>query len=53
MRSAPRDGERSAAEIADVLRKRHPDIPQLASDVHEFLASMRKLGVLTPAPAPR
>ena len=47
------DGERSAAEIADVLRKRHPDVSELASDVHEFLASMRKLGVLTPAPAPR
>jgi pyrroloquinoline-quinone synthase len=47
------DGERSAAEIADVLRKRHPDVSDLASDVHEFLASMRKLGVLVPAPAPR
>jgi pyrroloquinoline-quinone synthase len=43
------DGERSAVEIAEELRRRHPDVPGLASDVHEFLASMRELGVLAPA----
>jgi len=44
------DGERSAAEIAGVLRERHPEFAELASDVHEFLASMRKLGVLDATP---
>jgi pyrroloquinoline-quinone synthase len=44
------DGERSAVEIADALRERHPEVSGLANDVHEFLASMHKLGVLAPAP---
>jgi pyrroloquinoline-quinone synthase len=47
------DGERSAIEIAQALRERHPDMSGLTSDVHEFLASMRKLGVLASAPPPR
>ncbi len=46
------DGQKSAAEIADILCKRHPDVSNLASDVHGFLASMHELGVLAPAPPP-
>jgi pyrroloquinoline-quinone synthase len=42
------DGSRSAVAIARELRARHPDVPQLASDVHEFLAEMERLGVLAP-----
>jgi pyrroloquinoline-quinone synthase len=44
------DGERSAVEIADALRERHPEVTGLANDVHEFLASMHELGVLAPTP---
>ena len=47
------DGERSAVEIAEELRRRHPEVSGLVNDVHEFLASMRKLGVLGPAASPR
>ena len=47
------DGERSAVEIAQALQRRHPDVPGLASDVHEFLASMRELGVLAPTASAR
>ena len=44
------DGERSAVEIAEALRARHPEVSDLASDVHEFLTGMQRLGVLTLAP---
>ncbi len=47
------DGERTAAEIAAELRSRHPEVSGLTNDVHEFLASMQKLGVLAPPPASR
>ncbi|MEE9608491.1 MAG: pyrroloquinoline-quinone synthase PqqC [Myxococcota bacterium] len=40
------DGERTAATIALELRRRHPEVEQLESDVHEFLTQMRRLGVL-------
>jgi pyrroloquinoline-quinone synthase len=43
------DGRHSAAEIARELSRRHPEVERIASDVHEFLASMHKLGVLAPA----
>jgi pyrroloquinoline-quinone synthase len=43
------DGESSAIEIAQELQKRHPEVSGLVNDVHEFLASMQKLGVLAPA----
>jgi pyrroloquinoline-quinone synthase len=47
------DGARSADQIARLLRERHPETPELASDVHEFLARMERLGVLAPrAPSP-
>ena len=47
------DGERSAVAIAGELRRRHPEVEGLAGDVHEFLASMQRLGVLAPAAGPR
>jgi pyrroloquinoline-quinone synthase len=47
------DGARSASGIAELLRQRHPGVPGLVSDVHEFFASMQRLGVLELAPAPR
>jgi len=47
------DGERSAAQIAELLRQRHPGVSGLVSDVHEFFASMQRLGVLELAPAAR
>ncbi|MEM7409708.1 MAG: pyrroloquinoline-quinone synthase PqqC [Myxococcota bacterium] len=40
------DGQRSAIEIVDTLRARHPDVDQLADDVHAFLGEMTRLGVL-------
>jgi len=40
------DGRHSGDEIAAELHRRHPEVPQLASDVHEFLGEMEKLGVL-------
>jgi coenzyme PQQ biosynthesis protein PqqD len=43
------DGSRSAVAIARELRKRHPDVPELTGDVHEFLAEMQRLGVLAPS----
>jgi pyrroloquinoline-quinone synthase len=47
------DGSRSAEGIVRVLRERHPDVPGLAADVHDFLAQMERLGVLAPRAAPR
>ena len=47
------DGERSAVAIAQELRRRHPDVAGLAGDVHEFLASMERLGVLAREALPR
>jgi pyrroloquinoline-quinone synthase len=40
------DGERTAADVAAELRRGHPEVAELESDVHEFLGSMRSLGVL-------
>jgi len=40
------DGKRSAIAIAAALRERHPEVAQLADDVHDFLDEMVKLGVL-------
>jgi pyrroloquinoline-quinone synthase len=40
------DGERSALEIAEVLCARHPEEDGVADDAHDFLAEMRRLGVL-------
>jgi pyrroloquinoline-quinone synthase len=40
------DGERTAEAIAGELGGRHPDVEDLASDVHRFLDEMRRLGVL-------
>jgi coenzyme PQQ biosynthesis protein PqqD len=39
-------GERTSDEIAVELRRRHPEVERLEGDVHEFLASMKRLGVL-------
>jgi pyrroloquinoline-quinone synthase len=46
------DGTHSAVEIVRVLKARHPDVPELAADVHEFLSEMERLGVLAPRLAP-
>ncbi len=40
------DGARSAEQVVETLRERHPEIESLASDVHEFLEQMVGLGVL-------
>jgi len=44
------DGAASAAAIAERLRDRHPAVPNVEPDVHAFLASMERLGVLESAP---
>jgi len=44
------DGATSAAAIAERLRDRHPTVPNVEPDVHDFLASMERLGVLESAP---
>ena len=46
------DGKRTARDIADALRERHPDVPALENDVHQFLAEMRRLGALEHGDAP-
>lgn len=40
------DGLTSRDAVAGTLRERHPDVAAIVEDVHEFLASMEKLGVL-------
>jgi pyrroloquinoline-quinone synthase len=40
------DGARTAEEIARDLAARHPEEPDVAADVHDFLAQMERLGVL-------
>ena len=40
------DGKRTAIEVADAVRERHPDAPHVADDVHDFLDEMVRLGVL-------
>jgi pyrroloquinoline-quinone synthase len=40
------DGVRSAHEIAAALHARHPGVAEIRSDVHEFLDSMQRLGVV-------
>ena len=40
------DGERSADAIARELKGRHPKVPEVEADVHDFLEEMRRLGVL-------
>lgn len=40
------DGARSSLEIATTLRARHPDIPGLADEVHDFLDEMQRVGVI-------
>jgi pyrroloquinoline-quinone synthase len=40
------DGARSADAIATELRARHADEPHVFADVHEFLDSMERLGVI-------
>jgi pyrroloquinoline-quinone synthase len=42
------DGVRSALEIAGILRERHPGAPGAWDDAHDFLAAMRRQGVLLP-----
>jgi pyrroloquinoline-quinone synthase len=38
--------KRTAIEIATALRERHPEVPPIADDVHDFLDEMVRLGVL-------
>ena len=45
------DGERTALEVASELARRHPNAAAAESDAHQFVAQMRRLGVLE-APAP-
>jgi pyrroloquinoline-quinone synthase len=40
------DGQHTAIEIAAAVRNRHPDVPRVADDVHDFLDEMVRLGVL-------
>ena len=40
------DGSRTANAIAGDLRRRHPEVHAVESDVHDFLDQMRQLGVL-------
>ena len=40
------DGSRTANAIASDLRRRHPEVVGVESDVHDFLDQMRQLGVL-------
>ncbi len=40
------DGSRTANAIAGDLRRRHPEVEGVESDVHDFLDQMRQLGVL-------
>jgi pyrroloquinoline-quinone synthase len=40
------DGSRTANAIAGDLRRRHPEVQAVESDVHDFLDQMRQLGVL-------
>jgi pyrroloquinoline-quinone synthase len=43
------DGTRSCADIAAALRTRHPEVPKLEDDVHDFLAHMFRLCVVARA----
>jgi len=47
------DGERTALEIVDALRERHPEVADLSDDVHDFLEEMVRLGVLEVVAAER
>ena len=40
------DGKTSRDAIARNLSARHPEVDGIVEDVHEFFASMEKLGVL-------
>lgn len=40
------DGERSAAAVAEELRRRHPDAERVVADVHRFLVRMENAGAL-------
>jgi pyrroloquinoline-quinone synthase len=40
------DGARSSDAVAMTLRERHPEVPHLTTDVHEFLEQMEQLGVV-------
>jgi len=41
------DGDRTALDIAEELRKRHADSDRVWNDAHAFLDEMERLGVLT------
>jgi pyrroloquinoline-quinone synthase len=41
------DGDRSRDSIARTLHERHTDVDSIVEDVHDFLAAMEKLGVLS------
>lgn len=43
------DGARSADAIARTLAARHPEEPEVYGDVHDFLAEMTRLGVVSHA----
>jgi pyrroloquinoline-quinone synthase len=40
------DGARTAAELAAELASRHPEAPEIESQVHAFLGEMERLGIL-------
>jgi pyrroloquinoline-quinone synthase len=44
------DGARSVLEIAETMRARHPDLPRVWDDTHDFVAALRRQGVLDTAP---
>ena len=37
------DGTRSSVEVVEILAARHPDEPEIAADVHDFIAEMVRL----------
>jgi pyrroloquinoline-quinone synthase len=43
------DGRRSAAEIAEAMRARHPEAPSAWDDAHDFLEAMLRQGALEAA----
>jgi len=44
------NGQRTAVEIAETLRARHPEVPNLTRDLHDFLDEMARLGVVERRP---
>ncbi len=46
------DGERTGADVAEAMRREHPDAADAGDDVHDFLAEMAASGALVFEPEP-